>query len=70
MDNLTVSGEDSNLGNGASSMGATGFVTTPVATAEIEGGEGDVVEIESPIGTQVNVMSLLHASMPVPQVRS
>ncbi|KAI5712151.1 hypothetical protein M8J75_006242 [Diaphorina citri] len=70
MDNLTVSGEDSNLGNGASSMGATGFVTTPVATAEIEGGEGDVVEIESPIGTQVNVMSLLHASMPVPQVSS
>lgn len=55
--------------NGACSiLGATGIVTNPVASAEIEEGEGDVVEIDSPLSTQVNVMSLIHNSMPVPQV--
>lgn len=55
--------------NGAGSAGATGFATSAVVTAEIEDGEEDAVQIDSPVGTQVNVMSLLCSSVPVPQVR-
>uniref|UniRef100_A0A8D8YRH9 Programmed cell death protein 2-like n=2 Tax=Cacopsylla melanoneura TaxID=428564 RepID=A0A8D8YRH9_9HEMI len=69
--NLSLS-EECSQDNNASSIvvGATGSVTTPVASAEIEGGEEDVVEMESPVSSQVNVMSLLHSSVSVPQVSS
>ncbi|XP_063911755.1 programmed cell death protein 2-like [Zophobas morio] len=62
--NLTV--DDRNANNGAFG-GAVGRLHSPSATAEIEGDEGEVVTIDSPIMPQHDIVALLQEAAPLPQ---
>ncbi|KAJ3627162.1 hypothetical protein MTP99_014561 [Tenebrio molitor] len=62
--NLTV--DDRNANNGAFG-GAVGRLHSPSATAEIEGDEGEVISIDSPIMPQHDIVALLQEVTPLPQ---
>ncbi|KYB29229.1 programmed cell death protein 2-like [Tribolium castaneum] len=63
--NLTV--DDRNANNGAFG-GAVGRLHSPSATAEIEGDEGEVVTIDSPVMPQQDIVALLQEATPLPQL--
>lgn len=46
--------------------GATGKLSSPAATAEIEGDEGEIVSIDTPTYPQNDIPSLLHEALPLP----
>lgn len=48
-------------------VGAVGRLNSPVATAEIEGNEGEVISIDSPLYPQRDIIALIQEVTPVPQ---
>lgn len=68
--NLNVNECNANWGaatvNLEKSSGAVGKQTSPTATAEIEGDEGEVVSIDTPTAPQRDLIALLQETAPVP----
>ncbi|CAG9837347.1 unnamed protein product [Diabrotica balteata] len=62
--NLSV--DDRNANKGAHG-GAVGRLHSPLATAEIEGNEGEVISIDTPTFPQRDIASLLQEAAPLPQ---
>lgn len=49
------------------SVGAVARLTSPVASAEIEGNEGEVICIDTPLYPQRDIIALMQEVTPVPQ---
>ncbi|XP_076259568.1 programmed cell death 2 like trus [Rhynchophorus ferrugineus] len=58
--------DDRNANNGAYG-GAVGRQHSPGATAEIEGNEGEVISVETPVVPKTNLVALLNEVTPLPQ---
>uniref|UniRef100_A0A1B6KXX9 Programmed cell death protein 2 C-terminal domain-containing protein n=1 Tax=Graphocephala atropunctata TaxID=36148 RepID=A0A1B6KXX9_9HEMI len=61
---------DFNNSEEVSSVGAMGHLLSPMATAEIDGDEDEVVTIDTPVTAETNMVALFDQAKPVPQVPS
>ncbi|KAK9881933.1 hypothetical protein WA026_018127 [Henosepilachna vigintioctopunctata] len=61
--NLTVDDKNANIG---AQGGAVGRQNSPAASAEIEGDEGEIITIDSPVMPQHDIAALLHETTPLP----
>ncbi|XP_044756060.1 programmed cell death protein 2-like [Coccinella septempunctata] len=62
-ENLTVDDRNANVG---AQGGAVGRQNSPGASAEIEGDEGEIITIDSPVMPQKDIRALLHETSPLP----
>lgn len=60
--------DEKNANSGGSAEGAIGNVL--LASATIDGDEGEVVCIDTPTSPQVNLIAMLEEAAPIPQVKS
>ncbi|XP_045467473.1 programmed cell death protein 2-like [Harmonia axyridis] len=62
-ENLSVDDRNANIG---AQGGAVGRQNSPGASAEIEGDEGEIITIDSPIMPQRDIRAMLHETAPLP----